>query len=500
MPITKPLDDGLIAAIDLGSNSFHMAVAKLEHGHIRVVDSLSEKVQLAAGLDGQNNLTAEAFERGLACLSRFNQHLVGVAPDRIRIVATNALRVAKNAKVFAAAAQAIIDHPIEVIAGREEARLIYLGVAQTSHAKGRRLVVDIGGGSTEFIIGKGIVPRLTESLHMGCVSFTQRYFADGKISAKSLDRAILAARQEIAGIAPDYLGAGWDCAIGSSGTIKAVRGVLQSMGLASPDGCITADGLMQLRQVILRAAHTDELDLPGLKEDRKPILPAGFAIISAIFQSFCLQEMAYSDGALREGVLYDLIGRHQPTDVRVRTLNAMQKRFGIDQTFATRVADTAADFFEQLRRPLSLQDEHGELLLWAAEIHEIGKTISHSSYHKHGAYLMLNADLPGFSKPQQESLSLMIGSHRRRLRKENIDALVLNGGETLLHLTLILRLAVLLHHSRSSDTPSARLRCDGQHYRLEFAKGWLAEHPLTLADLEQEADHFEAAGFLLSYF
>ncbi|MEL0028903.1 MAG: Ppx/GppA family phosphatase, partial [Perlucidibaca sp.] len=289
------LDDGLMAAVDLGSNSFHLAIARLDHGVIRITESLSEKVQLAAGLDKDGLLSEAAQERALACLSRFAQQLAGVEPKRLRIVATNALRVAKNAREFVRRAEAVLSHPIEIIAGREEARLIYVGVSQTLAGNGKRLVVDIGGGSTEFIIGERHQPLLTESLHMGCVSYTQRYFPDGQISAKALDKAITAARQEIAAIATAYQDVGWDGAVGSSGTIKAVRTVVQQLGWASTEGRITAESIARLRERLLQYRDGREVTLPGLKDVRKLIMPAGFAIVSAIFESLPLDELDYSD-------------------------------------------------------------------------------------------------------------------------------------------------------------------------------------------------------------
>lgn len=499
MPRNQPLHDGLLAAVDMGSNSFHLAVARLDHGVIRLTDSLSEKVQLAAGLDEHNNLSDDAIERALACISRFSQHLAGVEPQRLRIVGTNALRVARNARRFVQAAQSVLNHPIEIIAGREEARLIYVGVSQTLAGQGKRLVIDIGGGSTEFIIGERHEPLLTESLHMGCVSYTQRFFPDGQISVRALDRAITSAQQELASIARAYRDLGWDGAVGSSGTIKAVRNVVSSLGWATPEGHIPADALPKLRNLMLSVTDIRQLDLPGLKDDRRLLMPAGFAIVSAIFASLHIESLGFSDGALREGVLYDMLGRFGDGDIRDRSIVSLQQRYGIDGEFSARVCDTASALFAQLQTSLMLNDDDLGTLLRAAQLHEIGKAISHTGYHKHGAYLLFHADLPGFSKPEQESLSLMVGSHRRRLRSENIDALRSAGGDALVHLTLILRLAVLLNHSRSRDDIAlAQLRSDGQHYRLDFAKGWLKAHPLTVADLEQESAYFQSVGLKLT--
>lgn len=501
MPKIAPLNDGFMAAVDLGSNSFHLAVAKLEHGVIRLNDSQSEKVQLAAGLDHNNNLTLEAQERGLACLARFAQKLDGVEPARVRVVATNALRVARNAREFTQKAERILNRPIEIIAGREEARLIYIGVSHSLAAEGKRLVVDIGGGSTECIIGEQHDPLLTESLHMGCVSFTKRFFPDGQISEKALQRAFTAARLEIAPIARRYRELGWDSATGSSGTIKAIANTLQTLGWASPEGHITNDGLEQLRAYLLQFSSTKDIQISGLKDDRRQLIPAGFAIVSALFAAFKLQQMNYSDGALREGVLYDLLGRSRSEgDVRQRTVTALQKRLGLDEAFAKRTADTASNLFEQVQQDLQLSDDDAGLLERAAQLHEIGLAISHSGYHRHGAYLLMHSDLLGFAKPEQECLALLVGGHRRRLRAEQRDNLLAAGGERLLHLCLLLRLAVLLNHSRSrEELPNIRLSASADVFQLKFPRKWLDTHPLTLADLEQEQEYFLGLGLTLNY-
>ncbi|MFN3586446.1 MAG: exopolyphosphatase [Moraxellaceae bacterium] len=502
-PPARLREGGLMAAVDLGSNSFHLAVARLDHGEIKLLQGLSEKVQLGAGFDDRGRLTDEAQARALACLQRFALHLDGVEPSYLRVVGTNALRVAKNAGSFLKRAEKVLNHPIEVIAGREEARLIYLGVAHTQAGNGRRLVVDIGGGSTEFIIGEHFEPLATESLHMGCVSFTTRFFADGTVSTRQFERALTAAHQELASITEAYRELGWDVAVGSSGTIKAVCQVMQQLGLASPEGEITAEGLAELRRQLLRLSHVSEIALPGLKEDRKPILPAGLAIISAVFQAFGLDRMAYSDGALREGVLYDMLGRHgHADDVRDRTVQAMMARYHVDRAQAERVLATASALFAQAAPALGMMsdDEDGDLLRRAACLHEVGLAVSHSSFHKHGAYLLRYSDMAGFSRQVQEKLALLVGCHRRKIRPEQYNAMVEAGGLSLLHLCALLRLAVLLHHSRRRDPlPDIRLRADTLGYVLRFPAGWLAAQPLLAEDLAGEAAAFAALGLTLSW-
>jgi len=491
-------DGGLLAAVDLGSNSFHLAVARLDHGQLRLVTTLSEKVQLAAGLDDKERLTDEAQARALACLSRFAQHLQGVEPRHLRVVGTNALRVARNARAFTARAGKLLNHPVEIIAGREEARLIYLGVSRTLAGQGRRLVVDIGGGSTEFIVGERQEALATESLHMGCVTYTLRFFPAGAISARAFDKAVTCCRQEVLSIKAAYQALGWAEAIGSSGTIKAVRQVQQLMDLASPDGRITRAGLLELRKYLLRLPHTDAIDLPGLKEDRKAILPAGLAILLGVFEELDLDSMEYSDGALREGVLHDMLGRFRHEDVREHSMQAMLARYHVDRAHAGRVAATAACLLAQVAASLVLNEDDADLLRWAALTHEVGAAIAHSGFHKHGAYILRHSDLPGFSRLDQERLALLVGTHRRKIKPEQYNDLTEAGGLTLLRLCALLRLAVLLHHSRSREPlPAIRLEGGEMRFEMRFPGGWLATHPLTQEDLAGETEVFAALGLRL---
>lgn len=492
--MNRQLTEGsLLAAIDLGSNSFHLAIARLDHGEVRRIDSLSEKVQLGAGFDKDKNLTPEAQARALACLARFAQRLQAIPLRYLRIVATNALRQANNSAQFIEQAEHILKKRIEIVAGREEARLIYLGVSHTLAEEGRRLVVDIGGGSTEFIIGENFEPLATESLQMGCVAYTQRFFADGSISAKALDKAIMAARQEVMAIANAYRDLGWHSVVGSSGTIKATRQILAQNGWASPEGFITKEGLAKVRDVVLACKHVSELNVVGLKDDRRAILPAGYAIIQAVFDELNLETMNYSDGALREGVLYDMLGRFSHEDIRDRSANALMARYHVDTAQAKRVAQTAENFYQQLRNSLTIDEEDEDLLRRAALLHEIGLAISHSSYHKHGAYLLQFSDVAGFSQAEQERLALLVACHRRKIRNEQKVQLMSKGGTSLFNIAVILRLAALVHHSRSPEPlPDLKLSSDGLHFIMQFPDGWLASHPLTAADIEEEKDYLQA--------
>lgn len=484
-------EEELLAAIDMGSNSFHLAVARLDHGEVRKVASMSEKVQLAAGLDQHNFLSESAMQRGLDCLTRFVARLDAVPPSRLRIVATNALRQAENSQVFIERAMQILPKPIEIIAGREEARLIYLGVSQTMADQGRRLVVDIGGGSTEFIIGEAFEPIHTESLQMGCVAYSGAFFADGVITASGFERAMAAARKEVMVIASAYLETGWDNVVGSSGTIKAARQILLLQGWSDDQERLTRRGLLKLRDQLLKCEHVDQIAFEGLRDDRKAVLPAGLAILSAVFEVLNIQQMTYSDGALREGVMYDLLGRFRHEDVRDRSVQAMMARYYVDVRQSERVVQTARQLFEQVQQDLALDDEDGDLLRRAAYLHEIGLAISHGGYHRHGAYLLQHSDVPGFSQVDQARLSLLVGQHRRKLREEAQLQVMRSGGLRLQGLCLLLRLAVLLHHNRSDQhLPQVQLQMSGADQWQLTVAGAATEWPLLVADLQDETQQW----------
>jgi exopolyphosphatase / guanosine-5'-triphosphate,3'-diphosphate pyrophosphatase len=486
-----------LAAIDLGSNSFHMVVATQAQNEIRVQEGLSEKVQLGAGLDDQQRLTEEAQQRALDCLGRFAQRIRGIPVGSVRVVGTNTLRVARNARQFIARAEQVLGHDIEVVAGREEARLIYLGVSHTLPDNGgdRRLVVDIGGGSTELIIGERFESVETESLHMGCVSFSRRFFAEGLIAEKAFARAVTAARQEVLSIESAYRRLGWQQAVGASGTIKAIAQVCEDNGWS--DGAVTLDGLQKIRKRLLRSGHVSRLDLKGLREDRAAIFPAGVAILTGIFEQLGIERMEYSSGALREGVLYDLIGRFSHEDVRERSIQAMVKRHRVDMAQAIRVQDTAMMLHGQVSDDWTLgSDTLVDTLRWAALLHEVGFAVSHAQYHKHGAYLISHSDLSGFSKQEQELVALLVRSHRRKIPLPAFEERVVEERVPLLRLALLLRLAALLHHGRyDTALPDIVATVGPTELSLRFPSGWLAEHPLTQADFELEQEFFRATGY-----
>lgn len=490
----------LIAAVDLGSNSFHMIVARLSGGDPQVVDRLRESVRLGAGLDEQGNLSNEAQLRALACLRRFGQRLQGVPRGSVRAVGTNTLRKAKNAREFIAAAELALGHSIEVVSGIEEARLIYLGVAHSLADDGaRRLVIDIGGGSTEFIIGTHLEPQYLESLHMGCVSTTLAHFADGTLSAKRFAAAETAARLELEPIEARYRKLGWDVAIGASGTIRSVYGVLETIG-AGGDG-ITLSALKQLRERVIRMGNIKRIDFDGLSGDRAVIFPGGLAVLIAAFEALRITRMRVASGALREGLLYDHIGRIQEHDVRDASVAALAGRYHVDMEHAARVRDTALECLEQVADAWLLgENHHAGLLRWAATLHEIGLDISHAQHHKHGAYIAENADLMGFSREVQKRLAALIRVHRRKFPQEAFQSIPKRWQEPLRRLAILLRLSVALHRSRSPE-PLADFELDARDNALSmrFPRGWLEDHPLTRAELEQEAGYLKALGYKLDF-
>ncbi|NMT63233.1 exopolyphosphatase [Marinobacter orientalis] len=488
----------LLAAIDMGSNSFHMVVARLVHGEIRTLEKMGEKVQLGAGLDRYNRLTEEAQARAMACLGRFAQRLRGMPPEAVQVVGTNALRVARNAQEFMARAEEVLGYPVEIIAGREEARLIYLGVSHTlSDDSGRRLVIDIGGGSTEFIIGERFEPQELESLHMGCVSFRNRYFADGRITRKQMDKAITHAEQELLNIRQHFRNKGWQSAVGSSGSIKAIASVLASLKIT--DGTITLKAMTELRKRLVDMGKVEKLADLGVRSDRQSIFPAGFAILMGAFQSLQIEQLTFADGALREGLLYDIAGRIQHEDVRERTIQALQERYHVDNEHGAAVEETAIAAWKQVADTWGLNtpaDE--EALRWACRLHEIGLTISHSQYHKHGAYLLRYSDLPGFTQQFQRDLATLVRGHRRKFSSAIFEGLDPEDIPRLRYLSILVRLAVLLQHPRNHEQPpELRLRPSSDGLTVEFPAGWLDDRPLTLADLENERDYLAKQDFSL---
>ncbi len=486
--------------MDLGSNSFHLIVARLMEGSLQIMDREREMVRLAAGLDENNTLSDEALDRATACLSRFGQLLRDMPPGSVRIAGTNTLRKARNAQVLIEHAEEALGHPVEIIAGVEEARLIYLGVSHgLSDTGGSRLVVDIGGGSTELILGEGFSPQTMESLHMGCVSFSQRYVPNGHISQKKLSQARLAALREVEPVAGFYRKRGWDQAIGASGTIRAVRSVVEAMGLCEEG--ISAAALTQLVDTFVQFEHVDKLDLPGLSPERAPVFVGGAIVLLGVFEGLRIDHMNVAETALREGLLYDLLGRIRDEDVRSRTVDSLANRYQVDQEHAARVSATALDLVTQASNNWDLADDNlRHLVTWAAQLHEIGRDIAHSQYQKHGAYILTHADMPGFSRQEQQVMAVLVRTHRRKLPVSEIKALPESWHKLLHRLIVLLRLAVLLHRSRSdAPLPEIKLLVKKRNLKAHFPPDWLTEHTLTQADLEQEASYLNKAGFSLTF-
>ena len=476
-----------IAAVDLGSNSFRLQIGRVVGDQIYPLDTLKEPVRLASGLTSEKQLDAVTQQRALETLSRFAERLRGFQADAVRVVATNTLRVAKNAKFFIPLAEATLGFPIEVIGGREEARLIYIGAAHALPAAShRRLVFDIGGGSTEFIIGKRHDPQIMESLFMGCVSYSLRFFPDGKVDKKRFSEAEVSAAREVQTIAQNFRRAGWVEAVASSGTARAVADLLEGNGL-NPEGVggITRNGLAKLRAMMIRAGSVDNLNLSGLPTDRIPVLPGGVAIMSAICAELGLERMTYSDGALRLGVLYDLLGRFHHHDMRDATVQQFKQRYQVDVRQVERVERTAMAMLGQLIRVDSPAHESDvRLLRWAVALHEIGISIAHGGFHKHGAYIVRYADMPGFSKMDQERLALLLLGQRGKLEKLPLAP----AGDSFWRLVFCIRMAVLLHRPRDDHPmPLFFVRQLGLGFQIELPADWLPANPLSAAALADEA-------------
>ncbi|MET0184162.1 MAG: exopolyphosphatase [Achromobacter sp.] len=486
--------NNLLAAVDLGSNSFRLSLGRVvtQDGvpQIYQIDRLKETVRLAAGLDADKRLSAEAIDRAVAVLERFGERLRSFHPDRVRAVATNTFRVARNTPEFLPRAEAALGFPIEVIAGREEARLIYNGVAHTlPPSPEKRLVVDIGGGSTEVIIGKGFEPQLMSSLYMGCVSYSRQFFADGIVDAHQMKLAEQAARREIEVIARQYRKVGWKEAYGSSGTAKALFAILTQCGFSETG--ITRAGLARLKDRIVRSGRVVPEELPGIKLERSDVLPGGLAIMSAIFDELNIDVMYTGDGALRLGVLHDLLGRDAEHDKRDESVRQFTKRYHVDTAQAARVRHAAIALFDSIV-PQGQQTELRLALGWAADLHEVGISIAHNTYHKHTAYILENADMPGFSRADQQLLALLALAHQGKLNK--IEPLVRQHKHWLA--ILCLRLAVQLARRRESISPlPLSLSVDHDDIKIRIDQDWLAKHPLSDFTLRAEESEWKKVGF-----
>ena len=489
-----------IAAVDLGSNSFHMIVARPNAGEVVVLDRMREMVRLAAGLDEKKHISGEARDRAVACLRRFGERVGHMPPGTVRAVGTDTLRQAKNAAEFLGEFGEALGHPIDTISGMEEARLVYLGVARSLPAPHiRRLVLDIGGGSTEVVIGERFRPILMESLYLGCVSMSRTFFGDGVITPERWRDAKLAALAELAPIRGRFRATGWEQAVGASGTIRAINGVVRAAGWSN--GGIRRKTIKRLRDHLLAAGHVNELNLKALNPERLPVFPGGVAIAAALFEALGIEEVHAADGALRDGLLHDLLGRIREEDVRTRSVAALANRYHVDAKQAARVESTALALLDQVADAWRIgSKEARQLLSWAARLHEAGLDIAHSRYHKHGQYIIEQSDLFGFTREEQRFLGTLVLAHRRKFPVAEIRALPPVRAREIERLAILLRLAVLLHRSRDpAPLPAVALTAEKKRLDLRFPAGWLDRHWLTRADLGRELAYLRVTCFRLDY-
>ena len=483
-----------LAAIDLGSNSFHMVIARQDiDGGIRILDKVKEPVRLGAGLDDSGNLSKEAQARALDCLDRFHQRLADIPEAQVRAVGTNTLRAAHDSGQFLKSAEAALGHHISVISGHEEARLVYMGAAYSLAVRDtNRLVIDIGGGSTEMIIGKGYQPNELSSLYMGCVSYTRRFFGDGKITKSRISEARSAALQELETIADRYKEKGWNEVVGTSGTNRALDNLSRSLG--SDQHWLSRDGMGEIKDWLLTKGRDTELDLAS--QTRRQVLAGGFCILDAIFESLNIERLDTTDGALREGVLYDLNGRLHDADSREQGISSLLNQFNPDQNQYQRVEQSAIQFWLQTKDSWSLnQVIQKKLLRWAAQLHEVGFSIAYNQHHKHGAYIIENSDIDGFSRQLQHYLALLVRCHRQKFAVELFESIPAEWKLSLIRLTILLRLAVALNRSRTRRIDDElKLTVHGEVVEIKVSSDWCKMHPLSYLDLQSEKNYLATVG------
>lgn len=501
--MTNPSEQNLYAAIDLGSNSFHMIIAREVHGKMQIIDKHKEMVRLRLGLDAQGNLHAEAFDRGIACLERFGQLLKGIPASKIRAVGTNTLRNAKNSVQFLKAAKkALGGVPVNIIAGQEEARLIYLGVSHgLPQIEERRLVMDIGGGSTEYIIGKHFSNEHLTSTEMGCVSISQKFFEDEKVDEKNLDKAVKGCQHILRPHTQKLSKLGWDVALGASGSIKSIGAILEENNWS--ENGITAQGMQQLAQKLIEAGEVSAAKIKGLKEERQPVLLGGLAILIATFKELNIDTMQVSNNALREGLIFDTLGRLNAEDARETSITSLQKWMKVDKIQAKCIADTALCLYKQTHNIWQLHNEDFDLkklLTWAAKVHEVGFALSYKRYRHHSAYIVENADMAGFSQQEQFILSIMMLNHRGKFHLNPFKELDDEFALQIQRLCILLRLAVRIHRGRENDDITPEIIIEKEHkIKLIFAPQWLENHPLTQLDLTSEANNLSPLDIELTF-
>lgn len=492
-------DINLYAALDIGSNSFHLVIARVVADSLQTVQRIKHKVRLAEGLNDKNILSDEAMERGLKTLQSMADSMQGLDPLHVRVVATHTLRKARNAKTFLSKARKIFAYPIEIISGPEEARLIYLGIANTTQTDGNRLIVDIGGGSTEFAIGEHLLPKICRSVQMGCVSYQQRYFAEGLITKKAFQAAITSARQEIELVAGNLQRFNWETNIGASGTIRAICTILTSLAESENNVPITKAGLNELMQRCCDIGHADKLNLPGLTDDRKPVFAAGLSILIGIFRSLRIDKMEVSSSALREGVLYEAHDTGSNSTIRERTAQSLATRYDVDTMYAKKVWATSIKIYEQAAKPWQIDTwDLRHLLGWSALLHEIGLQINSRGVQRHSSYIIEQTDLPGFNQEQQKLLATLVRHHRKKMKLSEFPSFVNYSEDVVFKLLVILRLGILLNINRQEDQlPEFDVEVLDRKIILNFPENWFDLSPLLLADLQQENQYIEATGMSL---
>ncbi|MGI9291081.1 MAG: exopolyphosphatase [Gammaproteobacteria bacterium] len=493
--------NSLMAAVDLGSNSFQLLIASFSHGQLKIIDRLKEMVRIAAGLDDEQNLDEKSQRRALECLARFGERLRDIPREQLRVVGTNTLRKARDPNEFIDQAQQVLGHEIDIISGIEEARLIYLGASRTlPDISGEQIIIDIGGGSTELALGKGHKPERLESLYMGCVGMSMTHFPKGKITAKRFQQARTAASLELRPVVKKFRrDQKLERAVGASGTIRAAADVLMEMGLIKRN--ITLDALEELIGEMIVFGSVDNFDFAGLSDERTPVFAGGVAILAELMRELRIKELAVTQGALKEGILYDLEGRLSDEDSRLRTIRAMEQRYHVDKEQADRVELTALMLLDQVQEEWKIDQPMSRRLLgWAARLHEIGLDIAHSQHNRHGAYLLQHADMPGFHRNEQKILASLVAAHRRKLNADSVTGLAPKGwGKRAVRMAILLRLAVLFNRSRTYEFPDAlRISVNKSSITLSLNKAWLAQNPLTYADLRQEKSYLRASGYQLS--
>ncbi|KAA1150002.1 guanosine-5'-triphosphate,3'-diphosphate diphosphatase [Pseudoalteromonas sp. FUC4] len=483
------------AVIDLGSNSFHMLIAKSIAGGLQTIGRVKRKVRLAAGLDKDNVLSTEAMQRGWECLALFAERLQDIPDKNITIVATATLRLATNAEVFKNHAEKILGHNINVISGELEARTIYKGVAHTSSCTGKQLVIDIGGASTEVVIGKAFDALHYKSLNMGCVTYLERYFKDCQLSKSNFNAAIKAARTVIDEISPEYKAAGWQIASGASGTVQAIQEIMVAQNL---DDLLTLEKLNTIKDQAIAFSTIAALDLPGLSEDRRLVFVSGLAILIALFESLEIEKMGLAGGALREGVLYSMVPEFHNNDIRKRTVDGFMSCYHVDQKQACRVSSLAMQLAVNIDKDWPIESLNGLPLLKAvAQLHEIGLLIEYKQYHKHTAYILENTDMPGFSQSEHKLIVAVADAHRSDFPKGCFNSL---GVNSLLaqYIVRLLRISVILSMRRQDDVlPKFELTAKNEVLDLKFESNWLKDHPLMASELQQESKQQGKLGWKL---